>query len=171
MSIRMIPARILSLRSVSRFNAAVSRGIQVRYASEAVAAEKLNRIVSDISHLTLIEVAELNKLLKTALNIPDAPMMAYGAGPAAPAKEQEEVEEEPKAKVQTSFTLKLTQFTDTKKIALIKEIKNLVEGMNLVQAKKFVENLPAVVRADIPKEEAEKLKESITAAGGVCEIV
>merc|ERR1712071_473817 len=170
MSIRMIPARILSLRSVSRFNAAVSRGIQVRYASEAVAAEKLNRIVSDISHLTLIEVAELNKLLK-ALNIPDAPMMAYGAGPAAPAKEQEEVEEEPKAKVQTSFTLKLTQFTDTKKIALIKEIKNLVEGMNLVQAKKFVENLPAVVRADIPKEEAEKLKESITAAGGVCEIV
>ena len=70
-----------------RFNAAVSRGIQVRYASEAVAAEKLNRIVSDISHLTLIEVAELNKLLKTALNIPDAPMMAYGAGPAAPAKE------------------------------------------------------------------------------------
>merc|ERR1712071_651500 len=155
MSIRMIPARILSLRSVSRFNAAVSRGIQVRYASEAVAAEKLNRIVSDISHLTLIEVAELNKLLKTALNIPDAPMMAYGAGPAAPAKEQEE--EEAKAKVQTSFTLKLTQFTDTKKIALIKEIKNLVEGMNLVQAKKFVENLPAVVRADIPKEEAEKL--------------
>merc|ERR1712126_418918 len=122
------------------------------------------------SQLTLIEVAELNKLLKTALNIPDAPMMAYGAAPAAPAKE-EEAEEEPKAKVQTSFTLKLTQFNESKKIALIKEIKNLVEGMNLVQAKKFVESLPAVVRADIPKEEAEKLKESITAAGGICEIV
>lgn len=91
--------------------------------------------------------------------------------------------------MQTSFTLKLTQFNESKKIALIKEIKNLVEGMNLVQvsfvpmflyivatmfffqAKKFVESLPAVVRADIPKEEAEKLKESITAAGGICEIV
>jgi len=171
MSIRMIPTRILSLRSVCRYNAAISKGFQVRCASQAVAAEKLNKIVSDISQLTLIEVAELNKLLKTALNIPDAPMMAYGAAPAAPAKEQEEVDEEPQAKVQTSFTLKLTQFNDSKKIALIKEIKNLVEGMNLVQAKKFVENLPAVVRADIPKEEAEKLKETISAAGGVCEIV
>merc|ERR1712137_1129421 len=145
MSIRMIPTRILSLRSVCRYNAAISKGFQVRCASQAVAAEKLNKIVSDISQLTLIEVAELN--------IPDAPMMAYGAAPAAPAKEQEEVDEEPQAKVQTSFTLKLTQFNDSKKIALIKEIKNLVEGMNLVQAKKFVENLPAVVRADIPKEE------------------
>merc|ERR1712137_1526409 len=155
MSIRMIPTRILSLRSVCRYNAAISKGFQVRCASQAVAAEKLNKIVSDISQLTLIEVAELNKLLKTALNIPDAPMMAYGAAPAAPAKEQEEVDEEPQAKVQTSFTLKLTQFNDSKKIALIKEIKN------------FVENLPAVVRADIPKEEAEKLKETISAAGGV----
>lgn len=177
MSIRMIPTRILSLRSVCRYdlflvwlyfgwnlewiisnfryNAAISKGFQVRCASQAVAAEKLNKIVSDISQLTLIEVAELNKLLKTALNIPDAPMMAYGAAPAAPAKEvfpriqknlwkkfswyfvifnqQEEVDEEPQAKVQTSFTLKLTQFNDSKKIALIKEIKNLVEGMNLVQ--------------------------------------
>merc|ERR1712116_61359 len=99
MSIRMIPTRILSLRSVCRYNAAISKGFQVRCASQAVAAEKLNEIVSDISQLTLIEVAELNKLLKTALNI--------------------------------------------------------------LQAKKFVENLPAVVRADIPKEEAEKLKETI----------
>merc|ERR1712071_751428 len=147
MSIKMIPARILSIRSFCRYNAAVSKGIQIRCASQAVAAEKINRIVSDISQLTLIEVAELNKLLKTTLNIPDAPMMSYGAAPAAAAKE--EAEEETKVKVQTSFTVKLTQFTDTKKIALIKEIKNIVEGMNLVQAKKFVENLPAVIRADI----------------------
>lgn len=40
-----------------------------------------------------------------------------------------------------------------------------------LQAKKFVENLPAVVRADIPKDEAEKLRDSIAAAGGFCEIV
>lgn len=40
-----------------------------------------------------------------------------------------------------------------------------------LQAKKFVETLPAVVRADIPKEEAEKLKDAIAAAGGICEIV
>ena len=70
-----------------RYNAAVSKGIQIRCASQAVAAEKINRIVSDISQLTLIEVAELNKLLKTTLNIPDAPMMSYGAAPAPAAKE------------------------------------------------------------------------------------
>jgi large subunit ribosomal protein L7/L12 len=55
----------------------------------APAQEKLQRIVSDISQLTLIEVAELNKLLKTTLNIPDAPMMAYGAAPAAPSSVKE----------------------------------------------------------------------------------
>ena len=56
--------------------------------SQAAPAEKIQRIVSDISQLNLLEVAELNQLLKTTLNIPDAPMMAYGApaaaGPAAP---------------------------------------------------------------------------------------
>ena len=45
----------------------------------------------------------------------------------------QEEEEAPKVKEQTSFTLKLTKFDDAKKIALIKEIKNVVEGMNLVQ--------------------------------------
>merc|ERR1712004_786639 len=95
-------------------------------------------------------------------------MGAYGAAPAAPAKEQEEVDEEPQAKVQTSFTLKLTQFNDSKKIALIKEIKNLVEGMNLVQAKKFVESAPAVVKSDIAKDEAEKIQAALQAVGGEC---
>jgi ribosomal protein L7/L12 len=55
----------------------------------APAQEKLQRIVSDISQLTLVEVAELNKLLKTTLNIPDAPVMAYGAAPAAPSPVKE----------------------------------------------------------------------------------
>nr|CAG4651548.1 EOG090X0O3H [Simocephalus serrulatus] len=167
----MISSRILCLRSIAR-QSAVTSSIRFRPMSQAAPAEKIQRIVNEISQLTLIEVAELNQVLKTTLKIPDAPIMAYGAGPAAgPAQPKEEEEEAPKPKAQTSFTVKLTKYDETKKIALIKEVKNIVEGMNLVQAKKFVETLPAVVRADIPKEEAEKLKDAIAAAGGICEIV
>nr|CAG4648456.1 EOG090X0O3H [Moina brachiata] len=145
----MLSSRILALRNVAR-----QAGI-----------------LSTSTTLTLLEVAELNQLLKTTLKIPDAPVMAYGAPAAAPAQPKEEEDEAPKPKAQTSFTVKLTKFDEAKKIALIKEIKNVVEGMNLVQAKKFVESLPAVVKADIPKDEAEKLRDAVVAAGGFCEIV
>lgn len=50
-------------------------------------------------------------------------------------------------------------------MAVIKAMKALVEGMNLVQAKKFVEGAPAVIKADIAKDEAEKMKEALTAVG------
>ena len=65
---------------------------------------------------------------------------------------------------------KLVKFDEKQKVALIKEVKNLLEGMNLVQAKKFVESAPTVVKEDIPKEEAEKLKEAFTKVGAVIEI-
>jgi len=93
------------------------------------------------------------------------------AGPAvaAPAQvEEEEDEQQVSQKVQTSFTVKLNSFDAAKKVALIKELKACVEGMNLVQAKKFVESAPAVVKADVPKDEAEKLKELLEKAGAVC---
>lgn len=64
----------------------------------------------------------------------------------------------------------MVKFDDTKKIALIKEVKNLFEGMNLVQAKKFVESVPTIVKEDISKEEAEKLKEQLTKIGAIIEI-
>ncbi|KAK4019572.1 39S ribosomal protein L12, mitochondrial [Daphnia magna] len=168
----MISTKMFYLRSIARSKVVVSSSIRFRTLTQEASAEKIQRIVSDISQLTLIEVAELNQVLKTTLKIPDAPVMAYGAGPAAAqAQPKDEEEEAPKAKAQTIFTVKLTKYDETKKIALIKEIKTIVEGMNLVQAKKFVETLPAVVRADIPKEEAEKLSATIAAAGGICEIV
>lgn len=66
--------------------------------------------------------------------------------------------------------VKLTKFDDKQKVALIKEIKGLLEGYNLVQAKKFVESVPAVVKADVSKDEAEKLKEALSKVGGVIEI-
>jgi large subunit ribosomal protein L7/L12 len=57
--------------------------IRFRTITQAASAEKIQRIVNDISQLTLLDVAELNQVLKTTLKIPDAPVMAYGAGPAA----------------------------------------------------------------------------------------
>ena len=97
-------------------------------------------------------------------------MMAGGPSPAAAAPVEEEVEEVAPVAVQTSFTLKLNSFAADKKVALIKEIKANVEGMNLVQAKKFVESAPAVVKADLAKDEAEKLKTALEGAGATCVI-
>lgn len=135
--------------------------------AEKPVSPKIEKLVSEISQLNLIEVSELSGLLKTRLNLPDAPVMAMGGFAAAPAEEEDEVVPQ---KVQSSFTVKLMKFDDTKKVALIKEIKALLEGMNLVQAKKFVESAPTVVKADIAKDEAEKLKEALTKVGAEIEI-
>ncbi|XP_022218549.1 50S ribosomal protein L7/L12 [Drosophila obscura] len=130
---------------------------------------KLDSIVTNIAALNLLEVAELSSLLKQKLNLPETAFAPqFAAGPARAAADDEE-EVAPK-KVQTSFTVKLVKFDDKQKVALIKEVKNLLEGMNLVQAKKFVESAPTVVKQDIPKEEAEKLKEALSKAGAIIEI-
>jgi large subunit ribosomal protein L7/L12 len=140
---------------------------------EKVYPGKITQIVDQIAHLNLLEVADLNELLKHRLNITDAPVMmagnfSGGVGAAAPAEEDQE-EEAPVA-VQSSFTVHLEAFDAGKKVALIKELKNQLEGMNLVQAKKFVESAPAVVKADMSKDEAEALKKALVEAGGTCKI-
>lgn len=129
---------------------------------------KIEKLATEISQLNLIEVSELSTLLKKRLNLPDAPVMPMG-GMMMQAAPQEEEDAAPQA-VKTSFTVKLMKFDDKQKVALIREIKTLMEGMNLVQAKKFVESAPAVVKADIAKDEAEKLKEALVKVGAVVEI-
>ncbi|XP_026498974.1 uncharacterized protein LOC113402852 [Vanessa tameamea] len=130
---------------------------------------KIEKIVSEITTLNLLEVSELSQVLKKRLNLPDAPVMPMGGFAGMVAPQQEEEEATPKA-VKTSFTVKMTKFDDKQKVALIKEVKSLLEGYNLVQAKKFVESVPTVVKADISKDEAEKLKEALTKVGAVIEI-
>jgi len=141
--------------------------------TEKAYPRKIVDIVDQISTLNLLEVSDLNALLKSRLNISDAPVMMAGGGamaaPAAAAEEEEEEEEAPAA-VQTSFTLKLKAFDPPKKVALIKELKNQLEGMNLVQAKKFVESAPAIVKSDMSKTEVEDMKKALEAAGGDLEI-
>lgn len=64
----------------------------------------------------------------------------------------------------------MTSFDEKQKVALIKEVKNLLEGYNLVQAKKFVESLPALIKKDVTKEEADSLKEAFSKVGAVVTI-
>ncbi|XP_050391573.1 39S ribosomal protein L12, mitochondrial [Patella vulgata] len=128
---------------------------------------KIVKLVEDIGQLNLLEVADLNELLKKTLNIQDAPMMAMGMAAAAPKEDEEDIMP---VKEKVIFSVKLTKYEDSKKIQLIKAVKGLIPDLNLVQAKKFVESIPQVVKADLPKDEAEQLKAALEAAGGVAEI-
>lgn len=146
--------------------------IPVPEGSDGPANPKLLAIVNDIAKLNLLEVSELSSLLKKTLNLPDAPVVAYGGGvAAAPAAAAEEEEAAGPAVIQTAFKVKLISFDDTKKIALIKELKNQCEGMNLVQAKKFIESAPAFIKEDIAKDDATALKEALEKVGAVIEVV
>lgn len=131
-------------------------------------SQKIQAIVDQISQLNLIEVSELNDCLKKTLNIQDAPMMAVGAMPAAgaaAAAAEPEEEEQPEKVVKMAYEVVLQGFDASKKVALIKEIKSLIEGMNLVKAKQFVEGTPALVKGDLTKEEAEELKKKLESVG------
>ncbi|KAK3090789.1 hypothetical protein FSP39_014631 [Pinctada imbricata] len=131
---------------------------------------KIHNIVDEISKLTLVEVCDLNELLKKTLKIQDAPVMAMSAGAVAAAPKEEEEEEVAPVITKTSFTVKLTAFDAEKKIALIKELKNIIPDMNLVQAKKFVESVPQVVKDDLAKDEADNLKKKLEELGGKAEV-
>lgn len=98
-------------------------------------------------------------------------MPAAGAGGAAPAAAAPAAEEEEKPKEKTIFALKLTGLKDpTAKAKVIKEVKAINSNMNLVEAKKFVESAPQVLKEGLNKEDVEKLKAAVEAAGGVVAI-
>ena len=115
-SLRFLPSRCMSSEAMPLPSDDVGQA--------KVYPPKITAIVDQIAQLNLIEVADLNELLKKRLNISDAPVMMTGAvaAPSAQQKEEEAAEEAPQA-VQTSFTLKLDGFAADKKVALIKEIK------------------------------------------------
>ncbi|NXM08904.1 DIC protein, partial [Tyrannus savana] len=129
---------------------------------------KVRQLVRDIAGLTLLEVADLNALLKETLKIPDVGVMpAAAAASVVPAQAAPQEEEEvPLKKEKTHFTVRLTELKPADKVKLIKEVKNFVPGVNLVQAKKLVESLPQEIKANASKEEAEKIKAALEAAGG-----
>ncbi|TID14680.1 ClpS-like protein [Venturia nashicola] len=141
-------------------------------AAAAVTNPKIEGIVSEIGKLTLLETADLIKGLKTRLNLPDMPMGGFmaagpaGGAPAAAAPVEEEDEAAPAAQEKTLFNLKLQSFEATSKPKVIKEIKAML-GLSLVDSKKFVESAPKLMKEGVPKEEAEKIVETLKALGAV----
>ncbi|KAI8354308.1 putative mitochondrial ribosomal protein [Mortierella sp. GBAus27b] len=132
--------------------------------SGKAADPKIVAIVDQIAGLTLLQTADLVSLLKTRLNIQEIAMPVGGAPAAAPAAAAAApVEEKPVEK--TEFNVKLEKFDAAAKAKLIREIKNIIPGINLVEAKKFVESAPKVVKEGLNKADAEKLKKTLEDMG------
>ena len=121
----------------------------------------LNQIVEDLSSLSVLEAAELAKLLEEKWGVSAAAPVAVVAGgavagDAAPAEEKDE------------FDVILISSGD-KKIQVIKEVR-AITSLGLKEAKELVESAPKAVKEAISKDEAEKIKEKIEAAGGQVDI-
>ncbi|KAB5593391.1 hypothetical protein CTheo_3129 [Ceratobasidium theobromae] len=136
-------------------------------AAPPITDAKIVGLVDSISSLTLLQAADLVSLLKTRLNITEIAMPAASApvagAPAAVAADEAPAEEKPKEK--TIFNVKLEKFDPASKAKIIREVKAIMPNMNLVEAKKFVESVPKVLKENVPKEEAEKLLKTLKELG------
>ena len=118
----------------------------------------LNKLVDELSALTVIEAAELSKLLETKWGVSAAaPVAAAAAGGGAAAVEE-----------QTEFTVILADAGD-KKINVIKEVR-AITGLGLKEAKDLVEGAPKTVKEGVSKDEAAKLKKQLEEAGAKVEV-
>ncbi|THV05401.1 ClpS-like protein [Dendrothele bispora CBS 962.96] len=130
---------------------------------------RLNKIVDDISGLTLLQAADLVTLLKSRLNIQEIAMPAASAAPAAAAPVADEPAAE-KPQEKTVFNVKLESFDAGAKPKVIREVKALVPNLTLIDAKKLVESLPQVLKENLPKDEAEKMQKAFEALGAVIKL-
>jgi large subunit ribosomal protein L7/L12 len=120
---------------------------------------KLEKLVDELSTLTVLEASELSKLLEEKWGVSAAApvaMAAAGGGGAAPAAEV--------AEEQTEFTVMLTAGGD-KKINVIKEVRSVRPDLGLKEAKDLVEAAPAAVKENVSKQEAEEIKKKLEEAG------
>ena len=119
-------------------------------------------ILEAIASMTVLEVSELVKMMEEKFGVSAAAPVAVAAvgaaGAAAPAAEEK-----------TEFNVILKAFDESKKIAVIKEVR-AVTGLGLKEAKDLVEGAPKPLKEGVSKDEAGKIKEVITAAGGTIEI-
>jgi large subunit ribosomal protein L7/L12 len=119
----------------------------------------LEKLVDELSALTVLEAAELSKLLETKWGVSAAaPVAAAAAGGAAA----------PAAEVKDEFTVMLIAAGD-KKINVIKVVREIT-GLGLKEAKDLVEAAPKAVKEGVPKADAEKLKAKIEAEGAKVEL-
>jgi len=121
----------------------------------------LNALVDQLSELTVLEAAELSKLLEEKWGVSAAAAVAVaapaGGGAAAPAAEEK-----------TEFDVVLTG-DGGKKINVIKEVR-AITGLGLTEAKALVEGAPKAVKEGVSKDEAEKIKKQLEEAGATVEL-
>ena len=121
-----------------------------------------DKIVDELSGLTVLEVADLVKKLEEKWGVsaaaPAAVAMAAPAGGEAEAPEEKD-----------SFDVVLTSFGDNK-IAVIKAVREAVQGLGLADAKKLVEEAPSTLKEGASKDEAAEMKAKLEAAGGAVEL-
>ena len=116
----------------------------------------LNKIIDELSTLTVVEAAELSKQLEEKWGVSAAVATAAPAAAAAPAEEK------------TDYTIFLSSFGD-KKINVIKEVR-AITGLGLKEAKDLVEAAPKEVKSGVPKKDAEEAKKKLEAAGAKVEL-
>ena len=116
----------------------------------------LNKIIDELSKLTVVEAADLSKQLEEKWGVTAAAPVAAAAPGAAPAEEK------------TEFTVFLAAIGD-KKINVIKEVRSFT-GLGLKEAKDLVEAAPKEIKAGVPKKEAEEVKKKLEAAGAKIEL-
>ena len=116
----------------------------------------LNKIVEDLSSLTVLEAAELSKLLEEKWGVSAAAPVAVAAATAAGGGEAA-------AEEKTEFDIELSE-SGSNKIAVIKEVRTIT-GLGLKEAKDLVEGAPKPLKQGVKKEEAEEMKKALEAAG------
>lgn len=125
-------------------------------------SEEMENFISYIENMSVLELSKLVKALEERLGVSaQAPVAMAGAMPAAGGGEAEEAE-------QTEFDVVL-QSAGEKKIGVIKEVRSLT-GLGLKEAKALVDEAPKAVKEGVDKEEAEKVKEQLEAAGATVEL-
>ncbi|MBQ9746170.1 MAG: 50S ribosomal protein L7/L12 [Clostridia bacterium] len=124
-----------------------------------MASEKITAIVEEIKTLTILEVADLVKALEAEFGVSAAPVAVAGgaAAPAAAAVEEK-----------TEFDVELKSF-GAKKLDVIKAVREIT-GLGLKEAKALVEEAPKVIKEGVSKEDAEKIKAQLEAAGAEVEV-
>jgi large subunit ribosomal protein L7/L12 len=120
----------------------------------------LQKLVDDLSQLTVLEAADLAKMLEEKWGVSAAAAVAVAAGPGAAAVAP--------AEEKTEFTVVLASYGE-KKIDVIKEVR-AITGLGLKEAKDLVEGAPKPLKEDIPKDEAEKIKAQLEKAGAKVEL-
>jgi len=131
-------------------------------------SEKLEKIMQEIEGLTLIEVAELVKMMQERWGISAAAPVAVAAAPAAGAAPAAAAPAEA-AEEKTRFTVILKD-GGAKKIQVIKVVRELISGLGLKEAKELVESAPKPILENVPKDQAEAAKAKLEEAGAAVEL-